>query len=109
MRQQVAQGLMDADRVAGRLSIPEAALIEYVISSVDQAPDVMPQAQDRSTPGVAALLATPEEAARALRIGRSKVYDLIRSGALVSVKIGGSRRIPVEALRRYVQSLTTAA
>ena len=51
------------------------------------------------------LLLTPEEAAKALRVGRSKVYDLIRSGALRSVKIGGSRRISATALAEFVAAL----
>jgi excisionase family DNA binding protein len=51
------------------------------------------------------LMLTPEEAALALRVGRSKIYDLIRSGALSSVKIGGSRRISVNALAEYVAAL----
>lgn len=55
-----------------------------------------------------ALLLTPEEAAEALRIGRAKVYDLIRSTELRSVKIGGSRRIPRSALEDYVASLVAA-
>ena len=51
------------------------------------------------------LMLTPEEAALALRVGRSKVYDLMRSGKLRSVKIGGSRRISVNALAEYVAAL----
>jgi excisionase family DNA binding protein len=51
------------------------------------------------------LLLTPEEAARALRVGRSKVYELIRSRVLRSVKIGGSRRISAVALAEYVATL----
>jgi excisionase family DNA binding protein len=52
-----------------------------------------------------ALLLTPEEAARALRVGRSKVYDLMRAGQLRSVKIGGSRRVSAQALADYVAAL----
>lgn len=55
------------------------------------------------------VLLTPEETAKALRIGRSKVYDLIRSGALHSIKIGGSRRVPVAALAEFITSLKEAA
>jgi len=62
--------------------------------------------EGRSVPAV---LATPEEAAIALRVSRSKVYALMGSGALCSVKIGGSRRIPVESLRLLVESLVKAA
>lgn len=51
------------------------------------------------------LLLTPEEAAEALRIGRAKVYDLIRSDELRSIKIGGSRRVPRTALEEYVAGL----
>ena len=51
------------------------------------------------------VLLTPEEVARALRVGRSKVYDLMRSGALRSVKIGGSRRVSATALAEYVARL----
>lgn len=46
-----------------------------------------------------------EEAAEALRVGRTRVYDLIRLGKLQSVKVFGSRRIPVDALHSYVTSL----
>lgn len=52
------------------------------------------------------LLLTPEEAAQALGIGRSKVYELLAGGRLTSVKIGTCRRVPAEALRQYVASLS---
>jgi excisionase family DNA binding protein len=61
------------------------------------------------TPPPVALLLTPEEVAKALRVGRSKVYELIRSGSLRSVKIGGSRRISATALAEFVTSLERAA
>jgi excisionase family DNA binding protein len=53
------------------------------------------------------LLLTPEEAAFTLGIGRSKVYLLLRAGVLGSVRIGGSRRIPVTAIQEYVAGLAT--
>ncbi len=49
------------------------------------------------------LLLTAKEAADALAIGRSKV--LVMSGELESMRIGGSRRVPVEALRNFVNEL----
>lgn len=49
------------------------------------------------------LMVTVEEAAECLGIGRSAVYDLMRLGELGSVKIGRSRRVPVEALHSYVE------
>lgn len=54
------------------------------------------------------LLLTTAETARALSVGRNRVYELIYSGRLVSVKIGGSRRIPAWAVTAYVESLTDA-
>ena len=44
--------------------------------------------------GLPVLLVRPEVAARVLGVGRTKVYELIRSGALRSVRVGGLRRIP---------------
>jgi excisionase family DNA binding protein len=55
------------------------------------------------------LLLTAQEAAQALGVSRTKVYDLMRSGRLRSVKIGGSRRIPVDALAELVDDLAEAS
>lgn len=60
-------------------------------------------------PTTVTLLLTPEEAALSLRVGRSKVYELMRSGAIRSVKIGGSRRISTTALAEYVAELESDA
>lgn len=48
-----------------------------------------------------ALLSVPE-AMSALRISRSKLYDLIRSGELPSFTIGRARRIPADSLRAFI-------
>lgn len=50
-----------------------------------------------------------EEAADALRISRSVIYELIRSGQLRTVKVGRRRLVPVPALTEYVESLGVAA
>jgi excisionase family DNA binding protein len=55
------------------------------------------------------LLLTPEEAAEALNISRSMLYDLIRLRTIKSVKIGKARRIPAEAMRQYVDALMSEA
>jgi excisionase family DNA binding protein len=55
------------------------------------------------------MLLTPEEAAEMLSIGRSKVYELMASQALGSVKIGTCRRVPAEALQAYVDQLVAKA
>ncbi|MGH8897551.1 MAG: helix-turn-helix domain-containing protein [Egibacteraceae bacterium] len=51
------------------------------------------------------LLLKPEEAADLLGVGRSKMYELIASGAVKSVKIGALRRVPAVALDDYVTAL----
>ncbi|EWT06660.1 hypothetical protein N864_19875 [Intrasporangium chromatireducens Q5-1] len=50
-----------------------------------------------------------DEAAEALRISRSVIYELIRSGQLRTVKVGRRRLVPVQALDDYVASLGVAA
>lgn len=49
------------------------------------------------------LLLSPAAAARKLSVGRSAIFDLMRSGELASFKMGRSRRIPVAALEDYIQ------
>jgi excisionase family DNA binding protein len=51
------------------------------------------------------ILLTPTEAARALGIGRSKLYELLQAGVLESVHIGACRRIPAEAINDLVARL----
>ena len=54
------------------------------------------------------VLLTPVEAASALGIGRSKLYELLQSGRLTSVRIGACRRIPADSIHRFVVELTAA-
>ncbi|MET8447423.1 helix-turn-helix domain-containing protein [Streptomyces sp. NPDC005209] len=44
------------------------------------------------------------EVMTALRLSRSKVYDLIRSKQLTSYTSGRARRIPADAVRQYMQN-----
>lgn len=48
------------------------------------------------------LLLTPAEAALCLGLGQTKVYELLASGELESIKIGTARRIPRDALDRFI-------
>ena len=52
-----------------------------------------------------ALLVTPEEAATVLRVGRTTVYALMKSGQLRSIHIGRSCRLSRAELERYVDRL----
>jgi excisionase family DNA binding protein len=55
------------------------------------------------------VLLTVEEAAKALRICRSRVFELIKTGQLASVKIGHSHRLSPEAVRDFARQLTKEA
>lgn len=54
------------------------------------------------------LLLTVEEAAKQLGIGRTPMYALVKDGAVESVHIGRLRRIPADALPRYLEQLRAA-
>ena len=52
-------------------------------------------------------LLRPDDAARVLSIGRSKLYELLASGRLTSVMVDGCRRVRVEDIEAFVASLNT--
>ncbi|MEH1011726.1 helix-turn-helix domain-containing protein [Micromonospora sp. CPCC 206060] len=62
-----------------------------------------------TTPPIVPRVLRVEEAARALGIGRSLVYDLIRSGRLRSFKVGSRRLIPASAIDEAITTLTEEA
>ena len=63
------------------------------------------QGDGRPLWGLELQLLTVVEVARMLVIGRSKVYELLYSGELKSVKIGAARRVRYSDLRDYVRYL----
>jgi excisionase family DNA binding protein len=52
-------------------------------------------------------LMTVPEAANYLRIGRSKLYQLVAAGTLPSVRIGSVLRIPRAGLDAWIEGQTT--
>ncbi len=52
-------------------------------------------------------LYSPNSAARALDVSRSKVYDLMKCGALRFVMIGSDRRIPADEIQRIASEGAT--
>ena len=61
--------------------------------------------QDKKVP----FLFTPVQTAKILGISRSKVYDLLSTGALHSIHIGRSRRISQNHVQKFIDSLEVAA
>ncbi|MEG3629776.1 helix-turn-helix domain-containing protein [Streptomyces poriticola] len=49
------------------------------------------------------LLTVPQVMAR-LQLGRSAIYDLLRSGQLASITLGRARRIPTHALTDFIRT-----
>jgi excisionase family DNA binding protein len=54
-------------------------------------------------------LLTVPEAQELLSIGRTRLFQLIASGELKSVRIGSSRRIPLIALDEFIEGLCDAS
>lgn len=69
-----------------------------------QEPTQYPVGSDAARPEPP-MLATVEEAARRLSIGRTAAYMLVLRGELQSVKIGRTRRVVVASLDAYIQRL----
>lgn len=55
------------------------------------------------------LALTVEDAAKAMAIGRTMAYQLLKEGHLKSVKIGSRTVIPVRAIEEFLSNCTKAA
>ena len=64
----------------------------------------MSQVSDQSVGGAGTprLLLTVREAAEALAISRSKLYQLFAAGVVDSILVDGSRRVSLAALEAYI-------
>jgi len=49
------------------------------------------------------ILLKPHEVSDRLGIGRSRTYEMLTTGELPSIRIGKSIRVPVDALRKWVE------
>ena len=98
----------DADRLtdlAGRA----ARLRAEIIALADELSAIASSPTPEPIRTVAPSLLTVDEAAAALSLSRTAVYELMKSGDLASVQIGVRRRVPVTAVDSYVARLTGAA
>jgi prophage regulatory protein len=48
------------------------------------------------------LLLKPNEAADAIGVGRSKIYQLLAAGTIPSIRINSSLRVPVDGLKKWI-------
>jgi excisionase family DNA binding protein len=72
-------------------------------------PQPFPRTSAAEPQPVGRLLFKPEEAAAILGVGRTKLCELLASGAVASVHIGSARRIAMTALVDYVARLHATA
>lgn len=50
-----------------------------------------------------------EEGRQRIRAGRTKFYDLVKQGKIVTCKVGGSTFVKLSELNRFIDSLPTSA
>lgn len=53
------------------------------------------------------MLLTVKDLEAELQLGRTRTYELVRSGGLPVIRIGRAVRIPRDALRRWVEGQVT--
>ena len=66
-----------------------------------------PQPRNLRTSTESEVLLTPTEAAEILKIGRSKLYELMARGLINSVKLGRCRRFRRSDLDLFIRGLET--
>lgn len=53
------------------------------------------------------LLYRPAEVGEAIGVSRARAYELIAAGVIPSIRIGSSIRVPVDALRAWIDQQLT--
>lgn len=64
-----------------------------------------PQVNGKRKTSMDAILCSIPEAAKALGLGRSKTYELIAAGQLVTVTIGRRRLVRIESIKAFAEKL----
>jgi len=79
-----------------------SVLLQRLVAQRAREVDVLSPTPDRSMLTKERMAFTIPEAADALRISRSHLYNLIKRGELTVVRLGGAVRITVKELDRYI-------
>lgn len=99
-----------SDRLTGRLvSVPARASARKRAYSSDETNAETNTESNRNGAGPRMRGYTVEQVAEALNIGRDKVYELLRTGQLRSIKIGKLRRITDQHLTDFIARLESDA
>ena len=94
--------------VASKRLMPGLLARAEAIANGQEVPPLPPQTpavQENTVPGGESELLTFDEALAALKVRRTKMYALLRSGALNAVKIGKLWRIERSAIKEYLDSI----
>ena len=79
---------------------------QFAGASVRSACDVAPiDERGRASVNTPPILMTIREFCACYRLGRTRAYELIKSGAVVAIKVGRSTRITVESAEAWFRSL----
>lgn len=74
------------------------------VRAADPPPAPTPAVADTRAAGELPLLLTVRDVEAELQLGRTRAYELIRSGELPVVRLGGVVRVPRDALERWIES-----
>lgn len=66
--------------------------------------DVLERPDRSAHADVLPMLLTVKDLEKELQLGRTRTYELVRSGDLPVIRIGRAVRIPLEALRQWVEA-----
>jgi len=99
------QTLTDGLRSVGLTPVARDGQVVIWSRQLQPSPTPAPPPTPRLETGPANLLMTIADAAIALGLGRSTVYELIGQGQLEVVHVGRSARVPTDAVRALVEKL----
>jgi excisionase family DNA binding protein len=103
----VEQAIQQLANATPSLTVDQRLRIAALLAQPQQPTTATPSPDtptSRPTP-VEALVLTVEETADVLKVGRTTVYNLLKSGCLDSIMIGRLRRIPYTDLLTYLDQL----
>ena len=84
-----------------KVTLPTIGQESKVLLSVDEAAVALRSTTMATQP----VLVNVDQVAKALSIGRTTAWELVRKGKIKSVKIGRTRRVPIAAIQDFIQLL----
>ena len=95
---------MTKDSLTASEQLLAETLIRILVRELKDGSSDLTSAGETQPPEHESLLLRPAEVATKLRVSRTKVYELIASGAIPSMKVGNSVRVPLKRLEQWIES-----